>query len=77
MSFLSEIKENQSAEIINTCLELGSGVRRRIGNLGFVIGTKVKVLKVSLKKRTMLLELRGYVLTMETGICSKIKVKPI
>ena len=61
----------------------GEGIGKYEGYTLFVKGAvvgdvaKVKVLKVSLKKRTMLLELRGYVLTMETGICSKIKVKPI
>lgn len=75
MSFLSNLKQGQVGEIIEICTDLSNQYRRRIGNLGFVLGTFVKVLKVSLKKRTMLLELRGNVLTVETDICSKIKVK--
>lgn len=75
MSFLSDVKENDSAIIVGFDNNLPIEYKRRLCNLGFVVDTKVNVAKISIKKRTMLLELRGYTLTIETNICSKIKVR--
>ena len=75
MSFLLGLKEGTECEIIGFSEKLSINLKRRLLSLGFVCGTKVKVLKYSLKKKTILLELRNYVLTVESNICAEIKVK--
>lgn len=74
MLTLDKIKKNQICKIVGFCGEF-DGVLRRFLELGLSRGVKVKVVASSLQKKVLLLEVRGYVLSVRAKLLSKIEVE--
>lgn len=53
---------------------LGDNVKRRLLDLGFTKGEKIRVVGKSLLKKAYLIEIRGYTLTLKKDIVSCILV---
>ena len=50
-------------------------IRRRMCELGFIAGQKVRLVRCSLLKRAFLVELRGYTLSLRKSIVEGLLVK--
>lgn len=74
MEILSSVKLNKPFSISDFSPSLNLNVKRRLFDLGFVKGTKIKVLRKSLLGRAFLVEIRGYCLTIKRDIASSIMV---
>ena len=74
MQTLCEVKEKQEREI-----EEISGqsfqIERRLYELGFMPGKKVKILKKSFSKNTILVELENYCLALRCSVADYVRVK--
>lgn len=49
-------------------------IARRLTELGFVIGNKFKIIEFSALKKTLLIEIDGYILSLRASVASLIKV---
>lgn len=74
MEILSSVKLNKPFSISDFSPSLSLNVKRRLFDLGFVKGAKIKVLRKSLLGRAFLVEIRGYCLTIKKDIASCIMV---
>ena len=50
-------------------------IRRRMYDLGFINGQKIKVVRKSLLKKAILIEIRGYTLSLRSTIAGFIYLK--
>ncbi len=50
-------------------------IRRRMYDLGFINGQKIKVVRKSLLKKAILIEIRGYTLSLRSTIAEFIYLK--
>ena len=72
---LGEFKENQIVEVVST-----NGIlplKRRLAELGFVKGTKVRIINISPLKNSYLIELRGYVLALRKNAVNCVMCKKL
>lgn len=69
---LASLKQGQSAKIIGFNNKLDTKTKRRILELGFVIGQPITLEKLSMRGKVMLFSLRGYLLCMRKNIASLI-----
>ena len=70
---LSQINDN-SLVVITKIEGLDLKIHKRLIELGFVLNTKIKIIKNNKKSKIMLVGLRGYVLSLDFFIASKIFV---
>lgn len=49
-------------------------IARRLSELGFYSGAKIKVFGFSVLKKTILVEIQGYTLSLRESVCSLVKV---
>lgn len=73
MKTLSEVKVGQWLKIVGFAGE-GDGVQRRFLELGFVPGESVRVVAKSLQKKVLLVEVKGYLLSVRTDLLQKVQV---
>ena len=69
---LSQIKENEVAFISK--ITGSTHLKRRLLELGFTVGTLIKIVNISPLKSSFLLEIRGYFLALRKNAVSKIFV---
>ena len=50
-------------------------ISRRLTELGFIEGASIKIIQFSVLKKTLLIEIEGYVLSLRSSIGEMIKVK--
>ncbi len=50
-------------------------ISRRLTELGFVVGSKLKILQFSALKKTLLLDIEGYILSLRASVAELVKVK--
>ncbi len=74
MTTLNLAKKNQKYRIVGYVGQL-DGVSRRLLELGFTEGEQVKVISTSLQKKVFLIEIRGYILSVQTSLLQRIEVK--
>lgn len=48
---------------------------RRLSELGFIKGSKVKIIEFSALKKTLLVEIQGYILSLRASVAELIKVQ--
>lgn len=72
---LSECKENKYYSIIKIDSLLPEKLRRRLYDLGFLAGQKIRVVNKSLLKKAYMIEIRGYTLSLRNTIVNAIKVE--
>ncbi len=72
---LSECKENKYYSIIKIDSLLSEKLRRRLYDLGFLAGQKVRVVNKSLLKKAYMIEIRGYTLSLRNTIVNSIMVE--
>ena len=70
---LSSLKEKETS-VIFLVEEIEQKMNRRLIELGFVKNEKVEVIKNLKKGKNMLISIRGYVLSLDYFIASKIMV---
>ena len=72
---LSECKENKYYSIIKIDSLLPEKLRRRLYDLGFLAGQKIRVVNKSLLKKAYMIEIRGYTLSLRNTIVNAVKVE--
>lgn len=70
MTNLNNCKRNQYYSIKSISELANINIKRRLLELGFVKGTMVRRVKESLSKGTILVDLRGYLLSMRADIAA-------
>ncbi|MBP3344828.1 MAG: ferrous iron transport protein A [Clostridia bacterium] len=75
MDRLTEIRKNVFARIEKVDESAPLKIKRRLLELGFTKGQKIRVVEKSLSKQTFLVELRGYCLSMRKNLASYIVVE--
>ncbi len=75
MFSLSSAKKNKSYCIVGYDKNLSIKILRRLCDLGLTIGQTVIVTNYSLLKKAMLIEIRGYLLSLKIDIAKRIIVK--
>lgn len=75
MGNLADVKIGKLYELIGVNYNAPLKIRRRILELGFTNGQKVKVIRKSLLGKAYLVELRGFTLTIRKDIAQLINVK--
>lgn len=74
MGTLDKVKKNITYKIVDFLGE-ADNVKRRLWELGFTRGQSVRVLEKSLLKKVLLVEIRGYVLSVRRATLSCVVVK--
>lgn len=67
---LSELKLGQEGRIEAFSEKCPIKIKRRLLDLGFTTGTKVRLVRKSILNKVVLLELRGYVLSLQKKIAN-------
>lgn len=67
---LSELKIGQEGRIETFSEKCPIKIKRRLLDLGFTTGTKVRLVRKSILNKVVLLELRGYVLSLQKKIAN-------
>ena len=69
--FLSDLKLNECCEFVEYDVSIPLNIKRRMLELGFVSGVKVRLLQLSFLNDVMLVELNGYTLSLRKNIAQK------
>ena len=75
MENLTSAKINKFYIIDNISLLSSLKVKRRLLELGFTKGQKIKLLRKSLLGKAFLIEIRGYTLTLKKQIAALVEIK--
>ena len=67
-------ERNKSLKIVG-CVGAADGVTRRLLELGFTAGQRVKILATSIQKKVFLVEVRGYVLSVRASLLCRVQVE--
>lgn len=71
---LNKCKKNK--RYIISYIEISNlSIARRLTELGFIEGTSVKIIQFSALKKTLLIEIEGYILSLRASVAEMIKVK--
>lgn len=73
MMTLNRAKTNQNYKVVG--FDGNDQILRRFLELGFSAGEKIKIVSTSLQKKVMLIELRGYLLSVRADLLSRIFVE--
>ncbi len=71
---LNECEVNKNLVIYDIDMT-NAKIARRLTELGFIIGAKVKILYKSTLKKTLLIEIQGYLLSMRSTVAELIFVR--
>lgn len=69
-----DFKENTTYKIVGFNGNLDN-VSRRFMELGLIVGEKIKVCAKSLQKKVVLIEVRGYLLSVRASLLEKVQVE--
>lgn len=72
---LSECKKNKHYSIVKIDVSLSEKLRRRLYDLGFLAGQKIRVVNKSLLKKAYMIEIRGYTLSLRNTIVNAVMVE--
>lgn len=72
---LTELKEREEGYIV--AISGNTHIKRRLLDLGFTMGTAVRVLNISPLKNSYLLEIHGYILALRKNAVNKIEVSRV
>lgn len=75
MKYLSECKAMEIGEIIGLSENAPLKIRRRLCDLGFTPGQKVKLVRKSVLGKALLIEIRGYTLSVRSTVAEVVVVK--
>ncbi len=75
MQRLSECKEQKFYSIIKIDNVQSEKIRRRLYDLGFLSGQRIRVVYKSLLKKAYMIEIRGYTLSLRNTIVNAIMVE--
>lgn len=75
MGNLTSAKINKTYIIENISEQTSLKIKRRLLELGFTKGQKIKLLRKSLLGKAYLIEIRGYTLTLKKQIATFIEIK--
>lgn len=75
MENLTEIKMNYYYKVIGFDKELEYKICRRFCDFGITKGERIKVKAKSLLKRVLLIEIRGYILSIKSSLAKYILVE--
>lgn len=71
---LSELKIGHEGKIIGFNPACPTKIKRRLLDLGFIEGTKIRLVRKSMLNKVVLLELRGYVLSLQKKIAEFVEI---
>ncbi len=74
MISLNKARKNTIYKIIGFNGEVDN-ITRRLMELGFIVGQKVKITSTSLLKKVFLVEIRGYVLSVRAALLCRVLVQ--
>ena len=74
---LSNFKIGQYGNIVGYSLYVDEKLKRRRLELGFCLGTKIRILYVSVFNKVALVEINGYVLSIRKNILKNIYVEVV
>lgn len=74
MQTLNSLNENEQATIIRIELGMLINFRRRLYEMGFCSGVKLKVLKISILKNSFLICFNGITITMQKEFAEQVVV---
>lgn len=75
MQRLSECKDKKYYSIVKIDKKLTEKIKRRLYDLGFIKGQKIRVVNKSLLKKAYMIEIRGYTLSLRDSIINAIFVE--
>ena len=70
---LSEVK-NSKFVVVESIEDLEFRLHKRLVDMGFVKGTKVDIIKNDKKRKLVLVGIRGFTISLDYFICSRIMV---
>ena len=73
MMTLNRAKINQNYKVVG--FDGNDQIMRRFLELGFSVGEKIKIVSTSLQKKVLLIEIRGYLLSVRADLLSRIFVE--
>ena len=73
MMTLNRAKINQNYKVVG--FDGNDQIMRRFLELGFSVGEKIKIVSTSLQKKVLLIEIRGYLLSVRAELLSRIFVE--
>lgn len=74
---ISKLKINETAEILFYDENIEKNIKRRLLELGFITGQKIKLLQTSFLGDVLLLEINGYLISLRNNIANKIACRRI
>ncbi len=74
MKSLDKVQKNKNFKVVGFTGQ-PDGVTRRLLELGFTIDERVKILSTSIQKKVLLVQIRGYVLSVRASLLSRVQVE--
>lgn len=74
---LASAKLNKEYEVIDIDESYSTKYGRRLAEIGFVSGEKVKIIRKSFLGKTFLVGVKGYVISLRKDIAMHIKIKEV
>lgn len=75
MHKLSDLKVGERGKIL--AIDAGTKVKRRLFELGLTGGEEVKILGISMLKKSFLIEVRGYALAVQAQSLKAVSIKKL
>lgn len=73
---LNNCDKNKEYEVLNIdCQQIA--IARRLTELGFVENAKVRIIQFSALKKTLLIEIEGYVISLRASVAQYIRVDEV